>query len=219
MNSSDLTYFKKYREQFGCCPTGPTGPTGNTGPAGTATNTGATGPTGPIGNTGPTGPTGPTGGTGPTGPNTIGSNPVASYYSNTTQDISNATPTILTFDHTAVQQGISLVSGSRITVSVAGIYEVYYSIQIHRTAGGSTTFTYIWLAKNGTAVPDTNGRVAVVSNTGDSLPIVPYILSLNAGDYLEFVAQADNDHVQALALSPAYGPFIPSIIAGIKRVG
>ena len=236
MNSQTLTEFKRYQSIFGCPPTGPTGP------AGTASATGATGPTGPTGVVGPTGvageatntgatgrtgPTGPTGAIGPTGPNTLGANPVASYYSLVTQPISNfhatvpaPAPTVFTYNNTVLQQSISLVSGSRITVGVAGVYEVYYSIQLHKTAGGSPCYTYIWLRKNGIDVPDTNGRMEANSNNGDSLPIVPYIIQLNVGDYIEFVAQADDDHVQILYVPQnGIGPSIPSIITGIKRIG
>lgn len=217
-------------------PTGSTGAVGPTGVSGEATNTGATGPTGPTGRTGPTGftgPTGPTGFTGPTGPagqtgpNTIGGNAVASYYSLVTQPITNfnasippPAPTVFTYNNTVVQRDVSLVSSTRLTVAQSGIYEVYYSIQIHKTAGGSPCYTYIWLRKNGLDVPDTNGRVETNSNNGDSLPIVPYIIQLNAGDYIEFVAQADDDHVQILYVPQnGIGPAIPSVITGIKRIG
>jgi hypothetical protein len=60
----------------------------------------------------------------------------------------------------------------------------------------------------------------VNSNNGDSLPIVPYILELNAGDYIEFVAMADDINCQILALNGTGipGGAIPSIIAGIKEI-
>lgn len=206
-------------------PTGRTGPTGMTGPAGSSANTGATGPTGPTGPSGATGPTGPTGSIGPTGTTNLGTNPVASYYSTATQPISDATivptpaPTVFTYNSISFERGISVVSGSRITVSTAGVYEAYFSIQIHRISGGTNIFVYIWLRKNGVDVPYTNGRVSVNSNNGDSLPIVPYVIELNAGDYIEFVAQADGDNCEILALAPPIGPFIPSIISGIKLIG
>jgi hypothetical protein len=115
--------------------------------------------------------------------------------------------------------GISLAAFSQITVSVTGIYETYYSIQINRIAGGSNRYIYVWVRVNGVDVPDSNGRTAINSNNGDSLPIVPYILSLNAGDYVEFVAQASGDDCRILATTPPIGPYIPSIIVGIKRIG
>lgn len=206
MDASSLTAWKRYLAIYGCpqCPTGPTGAYGPTGVPGTASFTGATGSLGP------------------TGPNTLSSSIIGSFYSMQTQSVSAppAPPTIITFDTFPLLRGISIVSSSRITVSKTAIYEAFYSIQIHRTAGGSAVFCYIWLRKNGLDIPDSNGRIAVESNTSDSLPIVPYVIQLNAGDYIEFVIQASDINVQILALSPApIGPNIPSIIAGIKEIG
>ncbi len=227
MDASSLTAWKKYLATFGCPPPGPIGPTGPTGTfgptgaPGTASLTGATGSLGPTGPTGPTGNTGPTGPTGATGPNTLGASLVGSFYSTETQNISvpPAIPTLFTYNNAPVTRGISIVSSSRITVTKTAIYEAYYSIQLHRTSGGSGVFIYVWLRKNGLDIPDTNGRTEANSNNGDTLPIVPYIISLNAGDYIEFVAQADGTNVQILADSPPIGPFIPSIIVGIKEIG
>lgn len=207
--------------------TGPQGAQGITGPQGVEGITGPTGQTGPSGITGPTGQTGPSGITGPagiTGPvgatGSLATNAVATYYSMTTQDISSATPTIFTYDTTSLQRHIILGGSSQITVAVSGIYEVYYSIQAHRVQGGSGAYMYIWLRKNGLDLADTNGRIEANSNNGDSLPIVIYIIELNAGDYIEFVAQADSEHIQILALNPApIGPAIPSVIVGIKQIG
>ena len=178
--------------------------------------TGASGPTGPTGATGPTGVQGPAGRTGP-------ASVVGNYYSLQSQPIPygvGATGVAFTFNNTSVEQGgVSLVSNSRITVSKTAIYEAYYSIQINRTSGGSSEYTYIWLRKNGVDVPDSNGRVGTNSNNGDTLPIVIYVLPLNAGDYIEFVAQADGPHLQILAITSGIpGPAIPSIIAGIKEI-
>jgi hypothetical protein len=172
---------------------------------------------------GSAGPTGPTGPAGPAGRTAV----AASYYSMTTQNISvpPATPTSLTYNRTGLESGgfanafsAGTVS-SQIVIPKTGIYEVYYSIQLTRTSGGQGAYIYVWVRVNGSNVADTNGRVTTNSNNGDSLPIVPYILSLNSGDVLEFVAQADQDHIQALTLSPApLGPDIPSIIVGIKQL-
>jgi hypothetical protein len=225
-------------------PQGPTGATGSQGIPGTATATGATGSTGATGPTGVTGPqgipgtatftgaTGPQGATGPTGtqgatgilgPTGIGisSTAIGSYYSTTTQPVAGPTdtPTVMTLNNTIYERNVSVISSSRITVAKTAIYEAYYSIQIHRTAGGSSLFVYIWLRKNGLDVPDTNGRVEINSNNGDQLPIVPYITPLNAGDYIEFVVQASDINVQLLTIVPIIGPRIPAIIVGIKEIG
>jgi hypothetical protein len=202
--------------------TGLQGATGLTGLQGATGLTGLQGATGLTGATGINGPIGPTGPEGPTGPASIGSNIAASYYSTQTQDISSTGQTIFTYNNTVLEYGVSLVGATQITVSKTGTYEAWYSIQLHRTSGGSAVLTYIWIRINGIDVPDTNGRTTVNSNNGDMLPIVPYILNLNAGDYIEFVAQASDINTQALYVddntTPIPGPSIPSIIVGIKEI-
>ena len=206
-------------------PTGSTGSTGRTGPTGPTGPSGSTGPTGPTGRTGPTGPTGPTGTTGSTGPQgptgaiAQGTNVIGSYYSSTSQSISNVSPTVFSYNGTFLQQGVHLGGTTQLIVESSGYYETYYSIQLNKTAGGSSVKTFIWLRVNGFDVPDSNGAVVNNSNNGQSLPIVLYNLYLNAGDFVEFVAQADDINMIAEAVYPAaIGPTIPSIITGIKKV-
>jgi hypothetical protein len=103
-------------------------------------------------------------------------------------------------------------------IETSGIYEVWYSIQLHSTVS-QDIFTYIWLRINNIDVPDTNGRVETKSNTSDSLPIVPYILNLEAGDRVSFAGQSTAPGIQALAVTTGnLGPSIPSIIVGIKQI-
>ncbi len=234
MDANSYTEFKRFMQLYGCqmCEQGPPGPPG------TASNTGATGPTGFIGpagspgtasNTGATGPTGPTGTTGPsgpTGPNAVLTRSLASVYSNTTQDIATTGPvTIFTYDHTPILRGITMVGNTGLRVTKTAIYEAYYSVQIHRISGGTSVYVYIWVKVNGVDLADTNGRININSNNGDSLPIVPYYLSLNANDYIEFAAVADGENVQILSQAgptvSGYGstPYIPSIIVGLKEIG
>ena len=166
--------------------------------------------------TGPTGPQGPQGVAG-----SIGTTAIGSYYSMSTQSISTppAAPTIMAYDNTNFERYVSLVSSTRITVAKTAIYEAYYSIQIDRTSGGSPITIYIWLKKNGSNVPDSNSSISINSNNDRILPIVPYIISLNAGDYVEFAIQATDINTRMLAETPAIGPGLPSIIVGIKEIG
>jgi hypothetical protein len=198
---------------------GPTGPTGSMGQTGLQGATGQTGYTGPVGIS----LTGPTGIQGPQGAIGQATNVAASYYSMVTQNIniSTNTPTVFQFERTSVETGIHKNGGNtQMVVEKTGIYEVWYSIQLHSTVS-QDIFSYIWLRVNGQDIADTNGRVETKSNTSDSLPIVPYILNLNAGDTVSFASQtngAANGDIQALSLINTPGPDIPSIIVGIKQI-
>ena len=153
-----------------------------------------------------------------------GSNNAATYYSKITQNINSitTTPTIFAFEEIGVESNITRSNdNTEMIVEKAGIYEVWYSVQLHSTAS-QDIYTYIWLKINGNDIPDTNGRIETKSNTSDSLPIVPYILNLNIGDRVSFASQissSTNGDVQALYLNAGIpGPDVPSIIVGIKQI-
>ena len=166
---------------------------------------------------------GPTGLQGPQGAVGQATNVAASYYSMVTQpiNISTDTPTVFQFEQTSVEKGIHKNGGNtQMVIETTGIYEVWYSLQLHSTVS-QDRFTYIWLNINGQDVPDTNGRIETKSNTSDSLPIVPYILNLNAGDTVRFLAQTNaavNGDIEGLSVTGVPGPDIPSIIVGIKQI-
>jgi hypothetical protein len=241
MNSGDLLTLKKSilnisnytcQNQISCCgadcsldgtqgPTGPAGPQGATGAPGINGSAGSQGARGFQGSQGSQGAQGFQGAEGSQGPAAVGSNIYASYYSTVTQPIIGPDPSGTTFSYnsTFLENGISLVDNTKITVSKTGIYEAWYSLQASYAGGGTSQFLYIWLRKNGTNVPNSNGRIEVNSNNGDSLPIVPYIIDLNAGDYIEFIAEGTDGDFSALSVPgtpPTSG--IPSIIVGIKEI-
>ncbi len=194
------------------------GPTGERGAVGVQGFQGWQGMQGWQGIQGPQGVQGPQGWQGIQGPIANGSNIVASYYSTINQDISSTGQTVFTYDQTILEQGVSLVDGTKLTVSKTGIYEAWYSIQLQKTSGGSPTYTYVWLRVNGVDISDSNGRIGLNSNNSDSLPIVPYIIPLTVGDCIEFVSQASDTDVRIGAITGALGPDIPSIIVGIKEI-
>jgi hypothetical protein len=204
--------------------TGPQGVQGIQGIQGIQGLQGVTGPQGLQGVTGPQGVQGTTGAQGIQGDAGIGSNIAATYYSLKTQPVNGSAgpPTVFSYGPTGNYSVGGVVlngGGTQIVVPKTGIYEAWYSMQLHSTVSREI-YTNIWIRKNGVNVPDTNGRIQTKSNTSDSLPIVPYILPLNAGDYIEFVSQTNdtNGHIQALAVLGGIGGNIPSIIVGIKQI-
>ena len=214
-------------------PTGPTGaassvagPTGPTGPTGVVGNTGATGPTGPTGATGPTGPTGVTGPTGPTGATgTTGAGGALGYYGSfydqTTQTAAAInTAYAMALGVTAEANGVSIVSGTRITVDYAGVYDLQFSAQLEDTGGsGSGKTVNIWLRKNGVNVTESDTKVTITSSTRYSVPAWNWVLTLAANDYLEIIWSTDSTAIQlSYAAAAGIHPSIPSVIATLTQV-
>ena len=208
-------------------PTGATGPTGSTGAASTVA--GPTGPTGNTGNVGPTGstgiagPTGPTGALGPTGPGGALAY-WGSFWDTTTQTAAAInTPYAITINSAdAANNGVSVVSNSRVTFANAGVYSLTFSIQFTNTstANGSTQ---IWLRKNGTDVADTNSHYDVPDKQGSAFSseilTVNFVLQLAASDYIQVYWQTATTSVQleTIAASGTY-PRTPSIILTATQV-
>ena len=118
--------------------------------------------------------------------------------------------------------GVTVVSGSRITVANPGTYNLQFSAQLEKTDNG-VNIVYIWFKKNGTNVPRSNTSIDVLKQAGGSGRFVAawnYIDTMNAGDYLEIIWQSSDTTMQ-LAYDPASGnyPSIPSVIATLTQVG
>lgn len=144
-----------------------------------------------------------------------------SYYS-TVDQINTANGTLpMTLNTTDFQSGISVVSGSRITMANAGKYNIAFSAQFHNTGGGgSGTVVDIWLAKNGNPVPDSSTRVTVNTNSPYVVSAWNFFVSANAGDYFEIMWSTNNANIilereNASAIHPA----IPSVIITVNQIG
>jgi hypothetical protein len=136
----------------------------------------------------------------------------------------NLTPNVsrsMQLETTELSDGVSIVSGSRITVANPGIYNLQFSAQLEKTDNGADT-VFIWFKKNGTNVPRSNTAVDVLKQAGGSGKFVAawnYIDNLVPNDYLEIVWQSD-DITMLLPYVTASGnlPEIPSVIATLTQV-
>lgn len=206
---------------------GATGATGSAGPTGA---TGATGETGAAGPPGPSGPPGADGATGPAGP--VGFGDVGDFWDETTQGDANLNPGFLadtayamTFDHsdTANNRGISIVSGSQISFTNPGLYNIQFSAQVTRSQGGSATDLTIWLRVNGIDVPWTATDFTLQSN---SLRLVTawnfYVPVTCAGgvcDHYELMWSSQSRYTGLVAIGPQTAPDRPAIPSIILTVG
>jgi len=136
----------------------------------------------------------------------------------------NLTPNVsrsMQLETTELSDGVSVVSGSRITVAHPGVYNLQFSAQLEKIDNGADT-VYIWFKKNGTNVPRSATAVDVLKQAGGSGKFVAawnYVDNLSINDYLEIVWQSDDINMQ-LAADPASGnyPMIPSVIATLTQV-
>ena len=117
---------------------GPTGSDGATGTTGDSGDIGKTGPAGAIGAIGATGAMGATGATGPVGPAFSGY--YGTFYDTSiqTNPIADTARSVMLNEVTngvngVIASGVSVVSGSRITLANAGVYNLEFSIQIDKS--------------------------------------------------------------------------------------
>jgi hypothetical protein len=122
---------------------------------------------------------------------------------------------------TELSDGVSIVSGSRITAAHQGVYNLQFSAQLEKSDNGVDT-AYIWFKKNGTNVPRSNTSIDVLKQAGGSGRFVAawnYVDSLSPNDYLEIVWQSSDTFMQIAAVSASGNfPAIPSVIATLTQV-
>lgn len=128
----------------------------------------------------------------------------------------------VTFNTVDYASGISVVSGSRITVSETGVYNFQWSGQFNNTLSQEHDVR-VWIKLNGNNLAGSTGFIAIPGSHGgiDGHAVVGwnYFISLNAGEYLELYWQADNTSVslQTYAAGATF-PSTASVVATINRV-
>jgi hypothetical protein len=119
----------------------------------------------------------------------------------------------VTFNTTDLSVGVTRgTPTSRIFVDRPNVYNVQFSAQLDKTAGG-VGLVWIWLRKNGVNVSDSAGQIRIQGNNAEILAAWNYVIQLNAGDYIELMWEVDDTSVILLAdAASAVHPSIPSVI-------
>lgn len=134
--------------------------------------------------------------------------------------------TVMTFTATDIADGITLASGSQLTVPNDGIYNLQFSAQLKNVENAQHDVT-IWFRINGSDVPNSATQVTVPARKsagifGYGVASWNIFLDMNAGDYAQIVwlPEIVTLTLEALpsSVSPAY-PAIPSVIATMNQVG
>lgn len=152
--------------------------------------------------------------------------PYGAFQSSTDQTAANTTTAYpVTFNTTDFSNGVTIASGSRITVANAGIWNLQFSIQLTNNTN-ATHDVDIWFRVNGTNVPASNSRFGLAprKSAGDPYHIIAalnYFVSLNATDYVEIMWRTNDVGVYIehypVSASPTR-PEIPSAIATMSFV-
>ena len=128
------------------------------------------------------------------------------YYGEFTKTGASTAPAVantsyaITWDNTEIANGVSIVSGSRITVAESGLYQFDVTLQLQSNSGTDKNVIF-WFKKNGTNIPNT-ARVVTVSVNSAYTPIgLADFFSLAAGDYIELWWQADSTNVALVTVA------------------
>lgn len=120
--------------------------------------------------------------------------------------------------------GVSVVSGSQITLANPGVYNIAFSAQIIKNSGNTATHTHIWLSQNNVDVPTSASQVGFPSN---SVYVVTawnfFFKTTTVNEYVQLKWQIDSNVNNALVITSAAAtgniPAIPGLIVTVNQVG
>lgn len=144
----------------------------------------------------------------------------AQYQDNNTQTVAVInTGYPIKFRTLDINNGVTVVSNSRITFANTGIYNLQFSVQLENSDTQEHDVT-IWLRRNGVDVAGSSGFVAVVAKhggiNGHVLPSWNYLLDVIAGEYYELVWSATSTQVTMPFIAAGSPP--PSTASAIFTV-
>ena len=152
--------------------------------------------------------------------------PYGAFQDSTTQTAANTTTAYpITFNTTDFSNGVTMVSGSRFTVTNAGLYNLQFSVQLDNSTNNSVDID-IWFRKNGTDIPASNSRFGLAPRKGAGDPFhtiagLNYFVDMQVSDYVELVWRTSDTGATiknyAAGTSPTR-PSIPSVIATLTFV-
>ncbi len=136
---------------------------------------------------------------------------IAYNLSDHTASLAN-TETLIDIDTPQVQSGITVVDGSKFTVSTPGLYEFVTIAQINRAASSGTASMYFWAKKNGVDVPNSNNNIDITGNANTAATLLDrnLVIVLEAGDYVQFYWATDDTNMVLRYSSPGLTPTRPA---------
>jgi hypothetical protein len=108
---------------------------------------------------------------------------------------------------------IEVKNDNEVHFKYAGVYNLQFSTQFVST-NSSLHKVQIWIAKNGVAVPESAGQITLSGSGAANVPAWNYVISLDAGDYIQFYWATDSSNVY-IATNPTAidgAPHVPGVI-------
>jgi hypothetical protein len=152
--------------------------------------------------------------------------PYAAISSGVTQTAATNTATLITFNSNDFLNGFSVVSGTRITPSITGIYNLQFSVQI-QSLSTATEDVFIWLRQNGVDIVGSTGLVGMLprksaGNASHGIFGWNYFVKIALGDYIEIVWSTTNGTDVSIPYYAASGtptkPSTQSVVATMTFV-
>jgi hypothetical protein len=146
--------------------------------------------------------------------------PYGAWQDSTDQVAANTTTAYpVTFDTIDYENGLRLVSTSRLTADYSGLYNLQFSIQFSNMAN-STEDVSVWFRKNGTNIPKSNSvfGLAPRKNASESYHIIAalnYFVDLAKNDYVEIMWSTTNTAVTIDAKGTQTSPTRPTTPSAI----
>ena len=137
---------------------------------------------------------------------------------------STTTAYVMNIGSIDLENGTSIVGGTKITVANTAVYNLQFSAQLSNPNAAIADVS-IWIRLNGVNVTDGAGTNGVPAKHGSNngLQIISwnYVLDLTAGDYVELVWHSDTTGVQLITFPATTSPAVPespSLIVTIQTV-
>ena len=140
--------------------------------------------------------------------------PYGAFSDFTSQTTTANTATLMALDTTDFSNTVTLVTGSKLTVANAGIYNLQFSAQL-QNLDNAPQDVFIWLKQNGTDIVGSTGKVGMPARKSAGVPFHDikgwnYFLSMSAGDYVQIYWSTTNAAVTIETYAASGTPTKPS---------
>lgn len=146
--------------------------------------------------------------------------PYGAWQDDTDQSAASTTTAYpITYNTIDYENGVTLVSGSRLKAVYSGLYNVQFSFQLSNLAN-STEDVSIWFRKNGTDIPKSNSDFGLAprKNATDPYHVIAamnFFVDLAKDDYVEIVWSTTNTLVTLDAKPTRTSPTRPATPSAI----